>query len=179
MPSLLALDLSTNTGWAWWKNCAQPPECGTEKLPKTHDPADYGRRTYHLDQWLQNFLMNHPIDAIAFEGPFIPRGMFQPRDGESSFETTVHAVRLQMALATIIETVATGWKKRCIEVSTISAKVAMVGFGRKPKDEPKFDWKKAMLLAATRQGYRVSNDHEADAVAVGKVAAAHLWEIDV
>jgi Holliday junction resolvasome RuvABC endonuclease subunit len=179
MPSLLAIDLSTVTGWAWWKDHAQPPLCGTERLPKVHDPADYGRRTHHLDCWLRDFLAVHPTDAVAYESPFIPMSMFAPKDGDSAFNTTMHTLRLQMALATIIENVAFGLRKRCVEASTQSCKVAMVGFGRKPKDQPKFDWKKEMLIAATRQGYRVANDHEADAVAVGKVAAMHLWGLTV
>lgn len=177
MPSLLALDLSTHTGWAYWRDCQKAPLCGTEKLPKTHNPEDYGARTWPLMDWLEAFLNSGPVDAIAYESPFIP--LAGGAGKTATFNTTQHAIRLQISLASTIETVAKKRLVRCVEVATSSAKVAMIGFGHRPKDQPKFDWKRAMLIAATRAGYRVSNDHEADAVAVGKVAAEHFWGVSV
>lgn len=180
MPSLLGLDLSTRTGWAWWKHHEFRPVCGTEKLPKAFDPADYAARTWPLMKWLEQFISDHKvIEAIAYESPFIPMAPLKPKDGESAFNTTMHTLRLQIALATTIETVAKKHRIRCVEVATQSAKVAMVGYGRKPKDDPKFDWKKAMLLGATRLGYAVADDHQADAIAVSLVAYEYLWGIEV
>lgn len=178
MPSLLAIDVSTHTGWAYWQDIAKPPVCGTEKLPKVHNPDDYGARTWPLMDWLETFLNSAGVDAIAYEAPFIPMGL-NKGGATSNFNTTQHTIRLQISLASTIETVAKKRLVRCVEVATQSAKVALIGFGRKPKDQPKFDWKREMLIAATRAGYRVSNDHEADAIAVGKVAAHHFWGRDV
>lgn len=177
MPSLLSLDISTHTGFAYWRDVTKPPVCGTEKLPKVHDPDDYGGRTWPLMDWLEAFLTSTPVDAIAYESPFIPMGL---NSGKSStFNTTAHTIRLQISLASTIETVAKRRLVRCVEVATQSAKVALIGFGQRPKDKPKWDWKREMLIAATRAGYRVSNDHEADAIAVGKVAAEHFWGVEV
>ncbi len=178
MPSLLSIDISTHTGWAYWRDTSKPPVCGTERLPKVHDQEDYGTRTWALMQWLDQFIEDYGTpDAIALESPFIPMGM---NNGKSAtFNTTAQTIRLQISLASTIELVAKSHMIRCLEVATQSAKVALIGFGHRPKDKPKWDWKKEMLIAATRAGYRVANDHEADAIAVGNVAAEHLWGIEV
>jgi hypothetical protein len=183
MPSLLSLDISTQTGWAYWSDVSKRsrPLCDTWKLPKVR-PADYGARTTALEAHMNLFLRDHEaLDGIAFESPFIPMGLLAPKDGENSLTTTMHTLRLQMALATMVEHVATKFGIPCLEVATQSAKVALIGFGQRPRHILKkdWDWKREMLIAATRAGYRVSNDHEADAVAVGKVAAEHFWGIAV
>lgn len=139
---------------------------------------DYGTRTWALMDLLEKFIevcgAERP-EGIAYESPFIPMGM--AGGSSSGFNTTAQTIRLQIALASTVETVATKFGIPCLEVATQSAKTALIGFGRKPKDDPKWDWKKQMLLAATRQGYACADDHQADAIAVGKVAYSH-WGYD-
>jgi hypothetical protein len=184
MPSLLGLDLSTRAGAAWWPSPAQKPKCWTWKLPKSHDPADYAARTWPLMELIEDFIgiqaaARAPVESIAFESPFIPMAPLKPREGEDAFTTTMHTLRLQIALATTIETVAKKYKIRCVEVSTQTAKKRLVGFGRAPQGQPNFDWKKTMLMAATRAGYSIADDNQADAIAVSLVAFQHLWNIEI
>lgn len=180
MPALLCLDNSTKTGAAFWAALERPPMCWTWKLKKA-DRADYGTRCWELFQLLDDFLVvqaaaKSPVDAIAYEEPFLPFSM-----STDDFSTQVTTLKLLVSLGGTVETVAKKHGIRCVQVSSQDAKIAMVGFGRRPKDVPKnkWDWKKTMLIAATRAGYQVGDDNQADAVAVGKVAAQHFWGIDV
>lgn len=171
---LLSLDLSTKTGWALWSAPFSRPVCGTHRLAPVLDPEDYGTRCWSLMGWLEAEIfaqqaIGSPIKVIALESPFIPMG---PASG--AFNTTAQTLRLQIGLATVIETVAKKHHIRCIEVTTQSAKMKMLGFARKP--HPKFDWKKEMLVEATRRGYSCADDHQADAIAVGLVAYDHIGE---
>lgn len=180
MPSLLALDNSSKTGVAFWPSANQRPTCWTWKLRKA-DPHDYGSRTWELFQLLDAFLTvqkaaGTPVDAIAYEEPFLPFTM-----STDDFSTQVTTLKLLISLGAVVEMVAKKHGIRCVQVASQDAKTAMVGFGRKPKDVPKeeWNWKKVMLLAATRQGYAVADDNQADAVAVGKVGYHHFWGIEV
>ncbi len=176
---LLALDNSTHTGAAFWAAPEVRPVCWTWHL-KRADKNDVGTRTWHLMQLLDGFLdvqkaSKMPVDALAFEEPFLPFHM-----SSDTFQTQVSTLKLLISLGGIVETVAKKWGIRCVEVPSQDAKIALVGYGRKPKDAPEnFDWKKVMRNAATRAGYRVADDNQADAVAVGKVAYQHLWGIEV
>lgn len=177
---LLGLDLSTRTGWAWFESPDAVPVCGTERLPKAFDPEDYAARTWPLMQWLDRFIEAHPsIEIIAFESPFIPMGSQKDKDthgpdAKKTFVTTAQTLRLQISLASTIETVAKANDLRCFEVATQSAKLALTGHGRVPKDAKDWDWGREMVIAATRLGWRVADDHQADACAVAKVVHAML-----
>lgn len=180
MPSMICLDNSTKTGAAFWAALDRPPVCWTWKLKKT-DRADYGTRGWELFGLLDGFLSvqaaaGTPVDAIGYEEPFLPFSM-----STDDFSTQVTTLKLLITLGGVVEIVAKKHGIRCVQVSSQDAKTAMVGFGRRPKDIPAkdWDWKKFMLIAATRAGYRVSNDNEADAVAVGRVVADHCWGVEV
>jgi Holliday junction resolvasome RuvABC endonuclease subunit len=172
---LLALDNSSHTGCAFWVAPDKRPLCWTWHL-KAAGAFDIGTRTWELFGLLEAFLnlqqaAGTPVQAIAMEEPFLPFKM-----SSDTFQTQVSTLKLLISLAGIVETVAKKWGLRCVEVSTQQAKTELVGYGRKPKDAPKdFDWKLIMRNAATRQGYAVADDNQADAVAVGKVAYRHLW----
>lgn len=175
---LLALDNSTHTGAAFWAAPDKRPLCWTWHLMRA-DADDIGARTWQLMELLEAFLDvqragGKPIDALAFEEPFLPFKM-----SSDTFTTQVSTLKLLISLGGIVETVAKKWGLRCIQVSTQQAKVALIGFGRAPKDQPKWDWKMEMRNAATRQGYAVADSHQADAIGVGKVAYHHFLGVDV
>lgn len=176
---VLGLDLSTRTGWAWFEDADGKPVCGTERLPKVLDPDDYGTRTLALLRWLDQFVEDHrPINVIVFESPFIPMGPTKDKDTHGSdqkptFNTTAQTIRLQISLASTIETVAKSHDIRCMEVATSSGKLMLTGCGRAPKVK-NWDWGREMVNAATRRGYPVADDHQADACAVALVAMANL-----
>lgn len=157
----LGLDISTYTGWALFAGDDALPVCGTYRLPKCA-PADYGTRGLALGRWLKTHVGLHLPNLIAFESPLV----MMPGGQGKSF-TTAHVIRLQIALATVIEVTARGLGVPCVEVATASAKKTMVGYGRKPKDAPAdFDWGKIMMDAAKRRGWPVEDHHQADACAV-------------
>src|SRR5262245_18087794 len=91
-------------------------------------------------------------------------------DAKPTFVTTAQTLRLQISLASTIETLAKARGVRCFEVATQSAKVALLGIGRAPKDARNWDWKREMVIAAVRRGWPVGDDHQADACAVALVA---------
>lgn len=173
------MDTSTRAGCAWWISPHKKPLCWTWRLPKVPDQQDYGSRTWALMSLLEDFIAvqaaaGTPVNAIALESPLLPMM------GMGNLETTAQTLRLQISLASTVELTAKKHGIRCIEVATASAKLALVGYGRKPKDAPlDFNWKTEMKNAATRQGYAVGDDNQADAIGVGKVAFDHLWGLTV
>lgn len=167
---LLGLDLSTRVGWAVFAHASAVPKLGTFALPKTYIPEDYAGRTLPLRFWLREMIAIHKPDIVAFESPFIPMG--RPSDKEGGFTTTQHALRLQIALATEVETTA----KECAvgqirEVATSSAKRALAGTARLGDRK-----KQAMVIAAVERGWPCADDHQADAGAVGLVVYEDMGE---
>lgn len=160
----LFLDTSTRTGWALFENRAAFRGCGTKRLPKGGHQHDYGARTWALFDWLERQIVHLKPQIIGYETPFIPFG-------NSELGTSGHTLRLQIALASTIETVATKHGIRCMEMPTQTCKVALLGPKvRPPKETPKAArrawWKAAMVAAARRQGWDVQDDNQADACGV-------------
>lgn len=180
MTAVLGLDLSTRTGWAYFSSPDAKPICGTHRLPKVFNPDDYGTRTWDLMQWLDQFIDDRPgISLIVLESPFIPMGPAKDKDTHSpdqkpTFVTTAQTIRLQISLASTIETVAKSHDIRCMEVATASGKLMLTGLGRAPSGVKNWDWGREMVIAATRRGFPVADDHQADACAVALVAMASL-----
>lgn len=174
---VLAFDISTRTGWGFFLHREDPvPEFGTIKLPKSSDMGDIGARTVPLRLEVRALIKRFTPDAVGFEAPWLP---IETDDAKpSGYVTSAAVVRLLVCLAGEVETTARECGVgRVIECATSSCKVALVGFGRAPQRKPgekKFDWGRAMLIAATRRGWRVGNDNEADAGAVGLVTYDHL-----
>src|SRR5262245_28488476 len=105
----LFLDLSTKVGWAFFKGPSHQPEFGTKPLPRA-DQENYAGRTLPLRKWMRGMVNDWRPQVIGFESPFVPINHFRkPKPGEQhprSFNTTQHAVRLQISLAAEIETTA-------------------------------------------------------------------------
>jgi Holliday junction resolvasome RuvABC endonuclease subunit len=175
---ILGLDLSTNVGWCLWEGDG-PSICRTERLPKAFAPEDYAARTWPLMEWLEGQLMVLKPEVIAFEAPFIPMAPVNDKNasldgGKASFVTTQHTLRLQISLANTIETTAKKHGIRCFEVATSTAKKALTGFGRAPNGVKGWDWGDEMVIAATKRGWKVGDDHQADAAAVALVVFQDL-----
>lgn len=174
MTKVLGFDLSTRCGWALFASASSAPRFGTYRLPKPYNPEDYGARCWPLMEFVEGMIEGHAPELIAFESPFIPMGPTKGDDGlpgKPSFTTTQHALRLQISLATVIEMAAKKHRVECIEVATSSAKVALAGTARLGKEK-----KRAMVIAASRRGWNIADDHQADAGAVCLVAYDHLGE---
>jgi Holliday junction resolvasome RuvABC endonuclease subunit len=165
MARVLGLDLSTHTGWCFFEAQSATPKFGTYRLPKTYLPEDYGTRCWALMQWLDVVMIpQYRPEIIALEAPFLPLGNeAKDPDPKKRFKTSAMALRLQISLAAIIETVAKKHKIRCLEIASSSAKVALAGSAR--LKEKKLE----MVQAAWARGWEVADDHQADAIGVALV----------
>lgn len=157
---VLALDIATNLGFAVFEGRDDAcPRFGTYVLPKVLDKDDIGTRTLALRRWLRDLIsVIHP-DVVAFEAPWVPRA-----GGTGTTFIDPGIVRLLVSLAGEAETTAKECGVRVLEVASVSAKIALAGTARLGKDR-----KRLMVIAATRRGWRVSDDHQADAGGVALV----------
>jgi Holliday junction resolvasome RuvABC endonuclease subunit len=159
MPKLLALDLSSNVGWALLERGVHP-RFGTERLP----PAigdDQGARFDHLYEFLHGMRGEHEFDALAYERPILPR-----KSGDLA--TTMETLTLLWGLCTIVQLYAhqEGLPVRACPVE--QAKITLTG--------SKFAKKDDMVHAAMMtMNWKVADDHQADAGAVGVWAFEQLW----
>jgi len=159
MPKLLALDLSSNVGWSLLERGVYPT-FGTERLP----PAlgdDQGARFEHLYEFLHGMHMDHRYEALAYERPILPR-----KSGDLA--TTMETLTLLWGLCTIVQFFAHQNDMRCIPCPVDQAKITLTG--------SKFAKKDDMVAAAMKtMNWKVSDDHQADAGAVGVWAYERLW----
>lgn len=154
MPRLLALDLSTNVGFALLER-GNRPAFGTLVLP----PGSPGARFRRLREWLSEMLSVHEFDGLAFEEPILPRH-------SGDLATTMETLTLLWGLTAVVQLFASerGLPVRGVPVKT--AKKTLTGSANASKDE-------MVVAAMKRMNWPVANDHEADAGAVG-VSAYHL-----
>lgn len=165
---ILALDLSTRTGWA---------VCGPDYRPATpleavngapradvrsgvHVIASPGApigpflNAFHV--WLGNKIELHKPHALVFEAPILTGG-----------KTSLDTARKLMALAALTELIAWQAEMPIVrEVNVASVKKFWTGNGHARKDE--------MMAAARARGFAPRDDNEADALAVMEFAAEML-----
>lgn len=159
MPRLLATDLSSNVGWALLER-GSPPTFGTERLPPAFGD-DQGRRFARLDEWLSDMLALHGFDALAYERPILPR-----KSGDLA--TTMDTLTLLWGLCTVVQLFAHRAGMRCIACPVEQAKITLTG----SKHAKKGDMVRA---AMSDMNWKVADDHQADAGAVGVWAFEQLW----
>lgn len=160
MAKLLALDLSTSVGWALFGERGLHPRFGTERLP----PAigdDQGGRFSRLLAWLDDMIERHGFEAMAYERPILPR-----KSGDLA--TTIETLTLLWGLCSMVQLFAHEQGLRCLACPVEQAKIALTGSKHAKKDD--------MVYAAMNDfDWKVANDHEADACAVGLWAYDQLW----
>lgn len=159
MSKLLALDLSSNVGWALLER-GQHPRFGTERLP----PAigeDQGVRFDSLYEFLHAMRQEHDFAALAYERPILPR-----KAGDLA--TTMDTLTLLWGLCTVVRLFAHQEGIPCRSCPVEQAKITLTG--------SKFAKKDDMVAAAmTTMNWKVADDHQADAGAVGVWAYEQLW----
>ena len=155
---LLALDLSTHVGWAFFAHRKAKPLLDTWHAPERHRTTrdDFGPMALAFELWLIKMLALHRPDVVAFEAPILPRN--------KTFEKQ-RAIRMSYGFAFVTEKVCFGYGKRCVECHPSTVKVALAGSGKAKKP--------AMIAAAVRRDFIVATDHEADACGVALVAFEH------
>ncbi len=139
--NLLALDLSSHTGWAIGP-VGERPRYGTLNLPSTGD--EIGRFADAFDIWLSDMITMYKPSHCAFESSFIPP------------TTTLMTVRKLVGLTVITELVCCRRDVICNEVNNATIKKFWAGTGRAKKPE--------MIAAARAYGFPVGDDNQADAL---------------
>ena len=142
---LLALDLSTHTGWAVGEHVDQP-RFGTFHLPKTGD--DIGTFVAAFDDWLCSMIAVEGLDELVFEAPLMIGG--------ANAKTNITTVRKLMALASHTEFVCHRQGVMCREANLATVKKFFAGSGRAQKPD--------MIRSAQRYGFAVKDDNQADAL---------------
>lgn len=157
MPKLLATDLSGNVGWSLLERGTHP-RFGTLRLPPG---TAHGHRFVMLDDWLSEARSVMGFDAVAYERPILPR-----KSGDLA--TTMETLEFLWGLAATVKTFASRRGIPCEGVGVQEAKIALTNRQHATKEE--------MVVAAMKvMNWKVANDHEADAGAVGLVAYERLW----
>ncbi len=162
MPKLLALDLSSSVGWALLERGDPPipPRFGTLRLPPAIGDAQGGRFS-RLVAWLDGMLEQHRFEAVAYERPILPR-----KSGDLA--TTMETLTLLWGLCSMVQLFAHEQGLRCIACPVEQAKITLTGSKHAKKDD--------MVHAAMNDwDWKVANDHEADAGAVGVWAFEQIW----
>lgn len=153
---LLALDLSTSTGFALMER-GKPPLLGTFLLPKV-PPGDNARRYAALWRWLHDMRATHDFEALAWERPVVPI-----RAGKTD---ALDELELLISLAGICRLFAGVHHLPHTHIAWQDVKIALTGskFAKKPE----------MIAAAMKIGWKPADDHQADAGGVGVAAMAIL-----
>lgn len=150
--NILALDLATVTGWAGWDGSAS--SAGTVTFR-----GSIGRAfsTYHrwLGRKISRFTDGEARPVVVFEKPWVGRNTHQD------------TARKLMGFAVVTEMVAYEFACRCLEVDTNTVMRHFTGAGGGRRAD-----KKARVIAAClARGIDVSDDNEADALAILDYAA--------
>lgn len=161
---VLALDLSTNTGWACGSTEGTPVSHGVCAMPKTGE--DIGWYLAHFRNWLNEALDDMEPDQIVFEAPIMPK------------MTSIATLRKLYSLAGVTELVARDRKILVTEAQLDHIRGHFVGISRAPRDVPKDkrrQWIKDKVITECRKrGFSVSGDDDADALALLSLRLSQL-----
>lgn len=157
MVKLLALDLSSNVGAAWFGERGAAPEFDTIKLE-----GELNLKLGQFRVWLEDQYAVDPFEALAWERPLL-----MPTDDIELLELLIglssdcHSF---VGKKWIVDKIAIPWR----QVAVPTVKLALTGKAKATKEE--------MLYAARRVcNWSVHSHHEADAGGVGVVAYEQLW----
>lgn len=168
---ILALDLATTTGWAYFAPGAAAPIHGSETF-EAPNPGCFGIK---FEKWLDELYQQHRPRWMLFEAPFI---------GEKTHQDT--ARKLQ-GLAVLTEVYAEkrrkdGHELDVFEVNNIQVKIHFVGRSyvrgerktSKQKKELSDAMKRLVIEECVSRGWMPDDDNEADALSIVVYGAAKL-----
>lgn len=159
MSKLLALDLSSNIGWAMFSP-GGPPRFGTLPFGRTdgeESGAHIARLSGKFGDWLNDLYSVDPWQAMAWEAPFL-----KPGDKVGKIKILIGLVGIAFSFV--------GSERHPmphIEVEPKAIKKRMTG----RQDAEKTD----VIAACWKLGWKVRNDHEADACGAGLIAYREIW----
>lgn len=139
---ILALDISLYTGWAAGRG-GDVAFGSRDFSSRNHDYAVVGRR-FH--EWVADLITEHEPTVLVIERPFFAPGLTQA------------SRRLLSGMVWEAHRVAEIREVKREEYSPSTIKKHITGNGRAGKDD--------VMRAVQALGHKISNDHEADAVAM-------------
>lgn len=160
MTALLALDLATVSGFAFWRPGMERPLSGTLRMPKTGEDVGWFVEDYHGK--LCDLLTVHQPELIIFEAPLLRA------------TTSIDTARKLMGLALMTEFVCRQRRLKYREANNASIRKHFIGCGRGDRKTLK-----AMTIKACQdRGWRPVDDNEADALALADYAC-HVLKVPV
>lgn len=160
--AMVGLDIATDTGLAVWypKSDLGRPLLSTLRMPS--DPGEVARPMSKLRRALLDIHATDPITHLWFEAAILPQPKVDEQTGRAVMRTSPQSVYKLSALCGIAELVAYDLKAHCRQVEQQRWRKHFTGRGTgKSKD-----LKEAAKEAARLRGWKVANDHEADAAGV-------------
>ncbi len=152
---ILALDLSSNTGWAFGAIGARPVH-GVIRLPKTG--KDIGRFARAFETELTVLLKAYRPDRVVYESPILTGA------------TSLMTARKLYGLAYHAELICDGWSLPCSEtpMQTARATLGVKQLPRSVKDKAvrRKHIKAEVMRLCRAMGWEPANDDEADALCV-------------
>jgi crossover junction endodeoxyribonuclease RuvC len=142
--NIVALDLATKTGWAYGHAHSGFPVFGTYKIDTSADEP--GAFYVNFSQWLGGFLDSARAVIVVFESPVLPR------------LTRIQTLRRLYWLAGQVELFCAYRRIECYEAAPSAVKKSWVGSGAAKKAD--------MVAMAKARGYNVTDDNQADALAL-------------
>lgn len=150
---ILSLDIATLTGWAVGPVGAEIPISGCQRI--THPGADLAVTFHKFDHWLADLITVHDPSLIVFEAPV-------PRQNVHGFQTA----RKLLGLAAVCELVAYQREVECREAAVQTVRKHFCGNGRADKQD--------VIARCVARGWNVTDDNEADALALWDYACAEI-----
>jgi hypothetical protein len=155
---ILALDLATNTGFAYGAANSERPAIGSIRLGAVG--AGHGEKGFKLLRWLQDFLAVQVPSAVYLEAPLPPSHM--------GGRTNAQTLRQMSGLPFLVEAVCFAWNVPVFEATPHEVRKHFLGTTRLERQEAK-----RQTIARCRMfGWEVANDDAADAAALWHYAAA-------
>ncbi len=158
--TILALDLASRTGYAWWKPGMEKPKAGVYDLPSEVNRGAWFKDLY---EWAREFAGAIGATDIAFESPLIGFG-----DQNKNM--------MLITAAGLMEMVGHEISASTKPIANNSMFAHWVGPVHE-EDRKGKDWRKNYsLLAAQRHGWMVKDHNIADALGVLNY---RTWQLDI
>jgi crossover junction endodeoxyribonuclease RuvC len=144
MRQVVALDLATRTGWAYGLAHLNRPVFGTCKI--IAPPDEPGAFYVHFSRWLAEFLTEVNARVVIYESPVLPR------------LTRIETLRRLYWMGGQTEMICASREADCYEAAPSTVKKFWTGSGAAKKAD--------MMASARARGYCVTDDNQADALAL-------------
>jgi len=176
---ILALDIATTTGYAFAEPGGVPEFKAFRAVPPVDAGGD-GDVYVAFERWLNELIDRLDPAIVVFESPYLPRASagrtVRSATGTVLYKTqpaqiNMHTIRRLLVLCGIAEKVAAERRLICREEDTRTIQKTFTGYGGGKRVE-----KKAAVMRVCRlYGWNVTNDNEADALALLVSAEAILF----